>query len=425
MEKTLFEKTVTFLSNHFELLIYISASLAILFILIFVSVKFSDVKIRKIFHTTVRGVLYTIIIAGQIVLFAILGHLYWKNYQKPAPELELTENIMATTQWVKDNLRVYFIDGDILRSVKINGQGKEDVFQANEPIKEYYFSPDGTYLLILTLNDLTLINRLTKEDQHIDSLHKPGAVKSEGKGESPNGSISGVQWAPDSQRFIYEVARWSKYATQDNVYIYTIKNQTKKSIRSPTRRISSLYWGRQDNNLYFLHHEAKDPSVHSSAFEVKVFRISLATLTPELVTQIPFEEFSVPIENLNLRGIELFLDGAKLSFGRLVREDQAVSENGSVIGVDEEDYLYFVNTKWFRKRLFQIPREISVGDTARYHYRGGDLIVDHIRWIPGGRYVIMEHKYWGVLILEPLTGKIGSLIQAHGRAFGWYQHIGV
>jgi len=425
MEKTFFEKTVTFLSNHFEFLVYVNLSLAFLFFLVYVAVKLSDVKTRQFLHEAVRGVLFTVIIVGQILFFTLLGYLYWKNYQKPVPEFELTENITATTQWVKGDLRVYFINNNILRSVKINGLDKEDVFQANDPIKEYYFSPDGSSLLVLTQNDLFLVDRISKKDRHIDSLNTTGiGGNKEGK-ESVDGSISGIQWAPDSQKFVYEIARWSKFATQDNVYIYTIKDQTKKSIKSPTRKISSLYWGRYDNHLYFLRHETRDSSMYSSAFEVKVFRIPLTTMTPEFVTQIPSEKFSIPIENLNLRGIELFFGGTKLSFGRPTREDQVVSEKEAVIGVDEEDYLYTVSKKWFRKRLFRIPREISDEDITRYHYRGGDLVIDHIRWIPGGRYVIMEHKYWGVLILEPSTGKIGSLIQAHGRAFGWYQHSGI
>jgi len=425
MEETLIEKIVTFLSDHFELLIFVNVSLAAMFILVFVAVKLSDPRTRKFFHATFRGTLFAIIIGGQIIFFAGLGHLYWKNYQKPAPRLELTENIIATTHWVNDDTRIYFIDDNALRSIEINGKGLKDVFQASEPVKEYFFSPDGAYILILTQNDLFLIDRETNHDQLIESLKKPNAQKGTEEKGSVSGSIGGVQWAPDSQKFVYEVARWSKVSAQDNVYVYTLKDQAKRSIKSSTRRISSLYWGREDDNLYFLRHEARDPSVSSSPFEVTVFRVPTSTLVPELVTQIPFEKFSVPIEGLDIRGIKLYFDGAKLSFGRITREDQAVSENGSLIGVDEEDYLYFVNTKWFRRRLFKIPREVKDGDTARYHYKGGDLVIDDIRWVPGGRYVIMEHKYWGILVLEPSTGKIGLLIQAKGRAFGWYQHRGI
>lgn len=191
-------------------------------------------------------------------------------------------------------------------------------------------------------------------------------------------------------------------------------------IQSPTRHISSLYWDQQGNNLYYLHHEAKDTSLHVSAFEVKVFRIPLITLVPELVTQIPFEKASIPIDNLSIRGIDLFLEGDKFSFGRPGRESYLISEEGSSVGIDEDDYLYFISMKWFRKRLYRIPRQPDTDD-SRYQYKGGHLVVDHIRWIPGGRYVIMEHKQWGVLILEPSTRKAGLLIRARGHAFGWYQ----
>ena len=424
MENTFFENITSTLSNHFELLIYISASSAALFFLTLVAVKFSDIRIQKVFHATIKGLLFTFIIVGQIVLCVILGYLYWINYRKPAPEIKLADNLIATTHWVKEDVRVYFINNKILRSVKVNGQDRKDVFQANELIKEYYFSPDGAFLLVLTQNDLFFIDQKTGKNYRIDGLKKINPQESQEEKESIDGSIGGIQWAPDSQKFVYEIARWSKYATQDNVYIYTVKDRTRRSIKSPTRRISSLYWGRHDNNLYFFRHQAQDPSIYSSAFEVKVFRIPLSTLTPEFVTQIPFDKFSVPIENLNFRDIELFFGGTKLSFGRPTRDHRAVSANGSIVGVDEEDYLYTTKTRWFRKRLFRIPREINKEDMTRYHYKGGDLVIDHIRWIPGGRYVIMEHKYWGVLILEPSTGRIGSLIQAHGRAFGWYQRDG-
>jgi hypothetical protein len=60
---------------------------------------------------------------------------------------------------------------------------------------------------------------------------------------------------------------------------------------------------------------------------------------------------------------------------------------------------------------------------ARHQYKGGDLVVKQIRWIPGGRYVIMQHRYLGVLILEPATGKIGLLIEADGHTFGWHKDI--
>ncbi|MCK5178180.1 MAG: hypothetical protein KAR32_01515, partial [Candidatus Omnitrophica bacterium] len=204
-------------------------------------------------------------------------------------------------------------------------------------------------------------------------------------------------------------------------YLYDLQEKKKRMVKSPARRISSLYWDKQSDHLYYLYHEAKDPSRDVSAYEVTVFRIPLATLIPELIVRIPFKDASVPIENLNLRGIDLFLSGDKLSFGGQGRENDLVSEKGASLGIDKNDYLYFVSLKWFRKRLYKIPREPRAADIPRYQYKGGDLVIDHIRWVPGGRYVIMEHRYWGVLILEPSTGKIGILVHARGHTFGWHE----
>lgn len=423
MEETFFDRIVGILSNQFELLVYINGCLLALYLAVFIALKFRDAAVREFFHSTLRGVLYMVIIVGQVVLFALFGYLYWKNYRRPAPELQLSRDVLASTRWVKSDVRVYFIDNNALRSIRVDGRDSEDVFLADAPVKEYHFSPDGAHLLVLTQNDLFLLNRKTKEHRRVDALKEPVAQGGTGATEGVRGSISGIRWAPDSRKFVYEVARWSEFAAQDNVYIYTLGDHTKRSVKSPTRRISSLYWGQEGDGLYYLRHEARDPSLHSSAFDVKVFRIPLATLTPELVAEIPFEKSSVPIENLKLRGIHLFLGGDRLSFGRPGGEDWLVSPEGASVGIDEDDYLYFVSKRWFRRRLFKIPRETGAADVPRHQYKGGDLAVRHIRWIPGGRYVIMEHKYWGVLILEPSTGRVGLLVRANGHTFGWYRGL--
>lgn len=416
MDEEFSERIVGFLSNYFEPVIYITGCVWILFFFIILALKLKDVSIRRLFYSTVRNILLIAIVVGQIILLVLSGYLYWKNYQQPARELDYSWDVSASTQWVKDDVRIYFIDDNALRSIKINNQDSEDVFLGDDPVKEYHFSPDGKYLIVLTQRELFLLDRKTKEKVRVDTL---GQLK--GGDEGIKGSISGIQWAPDSQKFVYEVARWSKFSMQDSVFVYSVESQKKRVIRSPTRQISSLYWDRQSENLYYLDHEAQDTSLYPVAFEVKVFRISLEALVPELITQIPYEKSSVPVENLSFRGIDLFLSGDRFSFGRSVPEDYLVSEKGSSIGIDEDDYLYFVGNRWFRKRLYKIIREPQVADTPRYQYKGGDLLINHIRWIPGGRYVIMEHRYWGVLIMEPSSGKVGLLIRANGRAFGWYQ----
>ena len=420
MEKTFFGKVVSFLSDHFELLISVNGSILLLFLIVFIALKLRDIDLLKVLYKAFKSALYIIVVIGQFSLFILFGYLYWENYQRPAPPLHLDEHVSASTQWVKNNTRIYFIDNKALRSIKINDRDSEIVFSGSDPVREYHFSPDGKRLLVLTQQDLFLVNRKTKQSQRIDTIKELVEGEDQEKAGPVKGSISGIQWAPDSQKFVYEIARWSKFSAQDSVYLYDLKKERKRAIRSPARRISSLYWDKQSESLYYLYHEARDPMLHASAYEVKVFRISTTTLTLELITRIPSEDLSVPIDSLNLRDIDLFLDGDKLSFGGPAKESDLVSDKGSLLGFDEDDCLYFVNSKWFRKRLYKISREPRNTEIPRYQYKGGDLVIDHIRWIPGGRYVIMEHRYWGVLILEPSTGKMGLLIRASGHTFGWY-----
>jgi hypothetical protein len=70
----------------------------------------------------------------------------------------------------------------------------------------------------------------------------------------------------------------------------------------------------------------------------------------------------------------------------------------------------------------RIRREARPSDIARHAYKGGELTITQIRWIPGGRYAIIHHRYLGLLVVEPATRKIGLLIAAtaKGNAFGWY-----
>jgi len=419
MDQNFIGKTINFISDHYELLIYVNGSLLLFLFLVALTVKLREESVRKFLISSFRGVLYAVIVGGQIFLFMILVSLYWKNYQVPAPELTLSDEIKATTRWVKDETTIYFVREGELWSIKPNGQGKAQIFSSDEPIREYHFSPDGKYILIVTERSLHLYNFASGRSRRIDGLDREDAQPSPGSDIA--GMINIVKWAPDSQRFIYEIARWSKYGSVENLFIYSLPDGTKQVIKSPTRRISSVYWGYDGRQLYYLYHEALDPSVDPSNFMVKVFKIPLDTLVPEAEMEIPYEKSTIPIDNLKFRGIELFLDRGRLSFGENGSEKHLKSPSGALIGIDEDNYLFYQNAQWFRKRLFKVPMADILSESQRYQYAKGEPVIEHFRWIPGGRYVIMEHKDWGVLILEPATGNIGVLIEASGHSFGWYQ----
>ena len=411
---------VNFLSNHFELILYLNFALLIFLIALMGIVYFSDPSFRKQLYARLSPIILITIIVTEIAMFSLSGYVYWKNYKTNAEIIRFPENVLLNTSWVKQDFTVYFITGTELRSIKINGEDEEKIFQAAAPIREYYFSPNGKYLLIVSQRDLFLLDRKSKESELIDTLG-PGL-----EGDQINGVITGIHWAPNSQKFCYEVSRWSRYATQDHLFIYSLKEKEKRIMENPPRMVSSVYWDEKAENLYYVQYEAQDISMYTYPFNAKVFRVlvekegKLLVGLPELVMQIPLKKASLPLANLKRRDINLFLEGDKLAFGRKGAENLLVSENGSTIGIDSEDYLYFIRWKWFRKRLFKVPREPIQSDISRYAYKGGELVVSNIRWIPSGRYVIMAHRDYGSLILEPLSGKVGHLFAIKGKTFGWY-----
>ncbi len=405
---------ISHLSNYFEIFFWLVMGLTIVFGLFWILLRIREINLRVLFRTVIQNILFFVFAVGQLFLLLIVGYLFWLNYYHPAPTVQFPEDVFADTSWVKDDLQIYFIDDNRLQSVQVNGRNKQDVLIAADPVKEYHFSPDGKYLLVATALEIYLIERNSGERQLVDSWKLPGE-----DGEW-KGAIGGIRWAPDSRHFCYEMARWSSFSSQNQLYIYDIQDKQKRMLRSPSRRISSLYWDRDGQNLYYVEREAKDTSVHAYAFDVNVFRIPLTSLQPEFVTRIPFEQAGMPVRNLTARGIDLFLEADALSFSLATVKDDLISDKGKFLGIDDEDHLYYVPRKWFRTRLLRIQREVRPSDIARHAYKGGDLTIAQIRWIPGGRYAIILHRYLGLLVMEPETGKIGLLIAARENAFGWY-----
>jgi hypothetical protein len=139
---------------------------------------------------------------------------------------------------------------------------------------------------------------------------------------------------------------------------------------------------------------------------------------PSLMTEGFKDELSfIPVDRLETYGIHLYLDGIKYSFVRNQSYEDWISDSGSFIGIDDSDYLYFVKDKWFKKRMFKVEREYD--PQINHQYAGGKLVVDQMRWLTGSKYVLMNHKDWGVLLLDPYHGKIGVLIRAQDPLVGW------
>ena len=410
----IFQSIFNFLANNFELFIFVYFITAFIYFVFLLIIFYVDLLNKKFLPSAFMHLVHFVIIFGVTLSVLTSLYIYWINYQNPLTTLiKFPEDVLVNTNWVKDEEMLYFIDARELKTIRMDGRDPRTLFKADSDIKEYHFSPDGKFLLIVTDNNLNLLDLRTKKSQAIDEIHT-GEFK---------GAISGIQWAPHSRAFVYGKSLWSGYGSQDLLIMYDLKTQEKKSMPTPPRKTSGLYWDKIGENLYFLQYDlVKETEVYP--YRIKVIRIPVQSWTTEFVAQSASKGTVAPMENLLAYGIDLALDQARVSFTSSSPKEFWVSEKKMRVGIDSKDFLYLIRKNWFRKRLFQIPRDAlpeHVADMHRYQYQGGPLTISQIRWLPGSRYILMIHRDMGALILDPLQGKMGRLLAVHGGTFGWYQ----
>jgi len=428
---SIFKFVDTYSLEIFVVVFYFFMGLAVVFVFSQIRRYLTSIPLSRLVNQIV-GVL---VLIGQVIclLFALYlglpvflerGHKTFTermkawdglNVVKRKP-LDFTTEILATTDWVREDLTIYFISDKKLVSIRADGSDKKVVFSAPTPIREYHFSEDGASLLIVTQDALYQHFIKEQKDVLIDTL----GLSSENIKKGFKGVIDGVQWAQDSKKFCYQIARWSKLSSQERWYIYDVAAKSKEEIRGLSGRVTSLTWDKQGENLYYLL-PGLTGMAYVDPYIINVHRLSLKTFQSEFVMKIPSEEFVLPLDQLKEKGIDLYGEGKRLSFGRAGEKGSLQdSPQGYRIGIDKFDHLYYIKFFWWRKRLYKIPRVPTISDVPRYQYRGGELAIKHLRWLPSGRYVIMGHYFFGILILEPASAKIGILDNERGCTFGWY-----
>ncbi len=416
---------INFLSNNFEVIILVNFCFFIMaaVTIIFVRLRLSIFANIRQFSRFLNQLLFYIVVGLQSLMIMLAGYLFLINYVR-ASMITLEERTIYDISWVKSQMPIYYIVGQSLMSIQVNGQDEKKVFEVPYRIREYHFSPDGQFILVVTEKDIYKFNRKNGDSELIDTLSTTVTEDQKESQQPPaqsKGVIHNVRWAPDSQKFCYELVKWSKFSSQDTLYVYNLNDEKKYAIHNPTREVSALSWDMASENLYYTQFEAKDTSRYSYPYEIRIFKVPLSTLHPELVEKIPYREPHLSSLNLKLRNIKLFTQGDKLSFGRSgLKENEWSSEDGPRIGIDEDDHLYYIKNRWWRKRLYKIPSVFIKSDMPRYKYGKGVLVIYNIKWLPGGHYVVLGHRSRGILILEPSSGKVGQLVSEKGDTFGWY-----
>lgn len=407
------QKIISFLSQYFEEFIYINAGLFSvclgLYILLLIKRRPLETQIRSYTEAAIGAAMVFLVIFGSALSLAI----YWANHKVPFIEFDLYDEITRNTDWVKEDLTLYLVNENALISVRLDGKNQTTVFEDEEGIRDFQFSPNGKYILIATYKKIFVYDRESKSHWLVDAINL--STEEEGL----KGTIRGISWSPTGEHFSYQVSRWSNYGSQDNVYVYSIKNREKSSVQSPARQISSIFWDIQGENLYFLKHDSGELADREIFYKIKLYRIALTDLKTEFITDIVMDQAKFPTDHLEMLGIKLYRPDKSLSYGRLGENTELVSRNRDIIGIDRYDFLYYKHG-WFRKRLFKVKREVDDTKTPTFLNTYGEHVFQQMRWTPSGQYVIMDHPYWGILILDPNARKIGQIYPFEVSAYGWY-----
>lgn len=406
------EQIFLFLERHFDFIVMANVIWLAAVIMVIVMIRLRESVLP--FGKWINTVFYYFVLGGEVVLVTLMAIILADNLRTKQP-LDFSSRVLGSTAWVTEPLQIYFISDNNLITVRADGKDRRVLFAPETPIQSYHFSPDGKYLIFVTLKDLFLHDLRNGQTQRLDSWWPA----SESAGTLCRGSIDGVAWSPKSDQFCYRLGRWTNFSNQEYWKIYDLKTNTPKMINSPTRSLHALAWDEDGQNLYYSWFSALDKSVRGNPFDVQVFQIPLTSLTPKMVLQFPLEEPVLSMEHLAVRGIKIFSPKFPLSFSR----DQDYgsvwnTKNARQLSIDDQDQLTYTKGRWWRRRLFQVPR-LPVQSQAVKGQKG-PLAIRYLRWFPSERYVIMEHDFFGVLILEPATGKIGILVNDKGNGFGWF-----
>ena len=125
IESARFNATAQHLSNYFEIFFWIVFGVTIVFGLLVLLLRLREVRLQVISKAAIQNILFSSVVAGQLLLLLAVCYLFWLNYYNPAPVIQFPGDVLADTYWVKDDLEIYFIDENRLQSVEINGRNKE------------------------------------------------------------------------------------------------------------------------------------------------------------------------------------------------------------------------------------------------------------------------------------------------------------
>ena len=135
-------------SHNFELLVLLNFSAVGFFLILLIALKYTE-HVAPRPRLFIRTALAFFVTIGQFLMILMSGYIYWVNYKKENV-IDFDRRVMRSTDWVKENVKIYFIADKDLAAINADGTGKEYVFEGEDQLLSYHFSSDGEYLAIVT-----------------------------------------------------------------------------------------------------------------------------------------------------------------------------------------------------------------------------------------------------------------------------------
>ena len=410
----LVHQIIRFCSDQFTLLLLLGGSFLLLFLTILIFVRLSDFEIRKRLNVYIQNFLFFVVLTGQIIFIVMLVQRHENVAASRTSENDA--HLQRKQDFVKQDLDVFFIDGNALKSINIKTRQETHIFYSDQAVREYHFSQDGTKLAVVTENRLHVVDLSTLDHKQIES-----ALDGQMTGSSIKGSINHFRWAPDGRKLCYEINRWTEFSSKSDLVFYDVESGLKKSIPSPLKKLSALYWDETGKNIYYGIFTSNRLLQAYRPFDIQIYRIDTDTLSSQYVLTLAYQDTTFPVDELAAEhDIKLYTHGEQLSFGSGKTSRNDTDKMDGRLGVDDGD-LYVTSRDLIKRALLDDSQENAAPNNLLFKEAKGESVLGDILWLPQKQYALLADKQRGLVIIEPRMSNVALLADVRAEGVGWYR----
>ena len=330
----------------------------------------------------------------------------------------LIKALQLNTDWVSQPQKVYYSVGEKLYSVLLNGKKSRLCFSADAEITGAVFSPDGKCLAVKTSGGLSIIDTKKCEVETVYEVpHGETAVSTAGV------FVGGMYWSPDSQKICFFVEKTAAPSLQTQWFVYDRTLKQKRSVPLGARQSAFLVWAEDSRRLYFKQvRSAAARRDQAVVYRIQWYEIPLDTLKSALVMDVGSETLTVPDKERARVGVHIFQEDRRLrleSARPFFRNMRITSDNGKQIYINQKGQLCYQSRYGVRYALFGLS---TFSDYLTFPPAGKEnaFLIEDARWTPSGKYVLLRHYVYGLLVLDPISRRIGALVKGDVGMFGLY-----